>query len=46
MKQKRILIPDGAKDDILKELHVDNQGIARTKSIAREMFIGPILTKT
>ena len=31
MNRKRIVIPDDAKDDILKELHVAHQGIERTK---------------
>ena len=36
LNRKRIVIPDAAKDNILKELHVAHQGIERTKRRGRE----------
>ena len=36
LNRKRIVIPNDAKDDILKELHVAHQGTERTKKRERE----------
>ena len=41
LNRKRIVIPDGAKDDILKELHVAHQGIEQAKRTARETVYWP-----
>ena len=45
MNRKRIVIPNDAKDDILKELHVAHQGIERTKRRARETVYWPNIDK-
>ena len=45
LNRKRIVIPDGAKDGILKELHVAHQGIERTKRRARETVYWPNIDK-
>jgi len=45
LNRKRIVIPNDAKDDILKELHVAHQGIERTKRRARETVYWPNIDK-
>ena len=45
LNRNRIVIPNDAKDDILKELHVAHQGIERTKGRARETVYWPSIDK-
>ena len=45
LNRRRIVIPNEAKDDILKELYVAHQGIDRTKRRARETAYWPNIDK-